>query len=152
MPLNELPLISGVNGVSGCRRPGKHSLYKVLSRLGRSLLVASLVVLVAGAVTGCGKKNGGPDGERHAGAGQGGGNGAGRKGPKQPPVPVAVEMAQVGEISSYYAATATLTAEKEAEVLARVTGVVLALGCEEGDLVSKGDVLLRIEGDEYPAR
>jgi RND family efflux transporter MFP subunit len=63
-----------------------------------------------------------------------------------------VEAVSTGAIASYYTATATLTAEKEAEVLARVTGVVQTLGCEEGDLVKKGSVLLQIETSEYKLR
>jgi len=64
-------------------------------------------------------------------------------------VPVAVKPAVVGTIASYYTATATLAAEKEAEVLARVAGVVESLGCEEGDVVHEGDELLRIDNAEY---
>lgn len=70
----------------------------------------------------------------------------------QQAIPVAVTTATEGSISSYYGATATLEAEKEAQVLARITGVVKTLLAEEGDLVSKGDALLRIENDEYRFR
>jgi membrane fusion protein (multidrug efflux system) len=65
---------------------------------------------------------------------------------------VAVEDAHVGAIASYYSATATLSAEKDAEILARVSGVVKSLRCEEGDLVSAGQVLLTIDNDEYRYR
>jgi membrane fusion protein (multidrug efflux system) len=65
---------------------------------------------------------------------------------------VAIENASVGTIASYYTATATLSAEKEAEILSRVSGVVEALHCEEGDLVSAGTVLLSINNDEYRYR
>ena len=70
----------------------------------------------------------------------------------QQAIPVAVTTATTGSISSYYGATATLEAEKEAQVLARVTGVVKSLLAEEGDLVKKGDPLLLIENDEYRFR
>jgi membrane fusion protein (multidrug efflux system) len=112
------------------------------------------VVLVAGLVAvtaGCGKK--GPNG-----AASGGGNGARaaanqeQKGPTQPAIPVAVGPARIGAISSYYTATATLSAEREAEVLARVSGVIESLGCEEGDEVERGHALLQIENDEYLLR
>jgi membrane fusion protein (multidrug efflux system) len=102
--------------------------------------------------TGCGKKGEGEGGPQHAKAGAHGNGKEGRRGPQQPPVPVAVEAVSTGAISSYYKATATLAAEKEAEVLARVTGVVSALECEEGDLVTKGSVLLRIDPREYDLR
>ena len=58
----------------------------------------------------------------------------------------------MGDIASYYTTTATLTAEKQAEILARANGVALALGCEEGDWVRKGHILLRIEDAEYRLR
>ncbi|MFH1755429.1 MAG: efflux RND transporter periplasmic adaptor subunit [Candidatus Latescibacterota bacterium] len=72
--------------------------------------------------------------------------------PDQPPIPVAVDEAVTGAISSYYTATAALEAEKEAEILARVTGIVEALECEEGNQVKEGSVLLRIVNDEYRLR
>jgi RND family efflux transporter MFP subunit len=95
-------------------------------------------------IAGCG---GGGEHEMAGGGNGHGGNGAGA--PKQPPVPVAVDEVATGEIASYYTATATLAAENEAEILARVTGVVRTIDCEEGDLVEKGRVLLTIENDEY---
>jgi membrane fusion protein (multidrug efflux system) len=67
----------------------------------------------------------------------------------QPPIPIATGEAKIGSISSYYTATATLEAEKEAEILARVTGVIKSLHCEEGDLVRAGDQVLRIDNEEY---
>ncbi len=68
------------------------------------------------------------------------------------PVPVAVAAAAPGPIASYYEATASLEAEKEAEVLARVGGVVKALLVEEGHAVAAGAPLLRIDNDEYRLR
>ncbi len=70
----------------------------------------------------------------------------------QPPVPVAVAEARTGEIASYYTATATLAADQEAEILARVSGVVQKLECEEGDEVREGAALLHIDNDEYRYR
>ncbi|MCH2374128.1 MAG: efflux RND transporter periplasmic adaptor subunit [Planctomycetes bacterium] len=77
------------------------------------------------------------------------GKGMGRGSPARPPVPVAVVEAKVGPISSHYTATATLEVEKQAEVLARVTGIVKALDVEEGDAVEEGDRLVQIENAEY---
>jgi len=57
-----------------------------------------------------------------------------------------------GSISSYYRATSTLEAEKEAQILARVTGVVQTLLAEEGDHVEVGDPLLKVDNDEYRFR
>ena len=95
-----------------------------LRQFGR--FVCLLVAVFALAMSGCG----GGDGEQ-AGHAQGSPGGAGPRGPHgsggrptEPAIPVAVEEAHVGAIASYYTATATLAAEKEAEVLARVSGVV----------------------------
>ncbi len=77
--------------------------------------------------------------------------GKGRPGAGAPAraVPVAVETARRGTITASYVATATLSPESEAEVLARVAGVVEALRCEEGDEVRAGQVLLTLDNDEY---
>ncbi|NIM19874.1 MAG: efflux RND transporter periplasmic adaptor subunit [Candidatus Latescibacteria bacterium] len=109
------------------------------------IMAAALMPLVMGC--GGGGESASP---AHQGPGaRAAGGHPGQQRPSQPPIPVAIEAATIGNISSYYASTATLEAEKEAEVLSRVSGVVEALGCEEGDLVGQGDVLLKIENDEY---
>jgi membrane fusion protein (multidrug efflux system) len=106
------------------------------------------------AMSGCG----GGDGEQtsHAQVNPGGARAGAQRGsagrPTEPAIPVAVEQAHVGAIASYYTATATLAAEKEAELLARVSGVVKSLHCEEGDQVAVGQVLLTIDNDEYRYR
>ncbi len=105
------------------------------------------VALLALAANGCQKKGGGM--QAAAGGAPGGGPGAA---PQQPPVPVAVSTAAIGPIASYYTATATLAAEREADILARVSGVVQKLSCEEGDVVSEGAELLRIDNNEYQFR
>ncbi len=104
-----------------------------------------MVLAVSAALGACGK-GGGAD--QAQGAGGAPGNGA----PKQPPVPVAVAAAATGSIASYYTATATLAADKEAELLCRVAGVVERLLCEEGDVVAEGAELLLIDNDEYRFR
>jgi membrane fusion protein (multidrug efflux system) len=65
---------------------------------------------------------------------------------------VAVAAAATGSIASYYTATATLAADKEAAMLSRVSGVVQKLLCEEGDNVGEGQELLLIDNDEYRFR
>lgn len=71
---------------------------------------------------------------------------------KEAPVPVAIAPATQGEIASYYTATATLAPQKEAQILARVSGVVEKRLCEEGDEVKQGQELLLINNDEYQYR
>jgi len=106
-------------------------------------LLCVLAILV-----GCG----GGDGESTSGGANPGAGGPGHGGSNRPPVPVAVAEATVGSIASYYRATASLEAEKSAEVLARATGVVAAILVEEGDRVPIGGALLRIRNDEYGYR
>jgi membrane fusion protein (multidrug efflux system) len=102
-------------------------------------------------ITGCGGSN--DEQTAHAQGRRGGPHGGGTGGrPAQPALPVAVERAHTGTISSYYTATATMAAEKEAQILARVSGVVESLACEEGDRVTTGQVLLTIDNDEYRYR
>lgn len=107
------------------------------------LSAASLI-----AVSGCGGGNGDQVAQAQ---GTPGGPGVGGR-PSQPAIPVAIEDAHTGAIASYYTATATLAAEKEAQILSRVSGVVESLRCEEGDRVSAGQVLLTIDNDEYRYR
>jgi len=82
--------------------------------------------------------------------GMGQGHGPGMGGPPQmPEAAVAVEPVKRGDLASFYSANATLEPDKEAEVLARISGVVLQLKAEEGDFVRRGDLLLAIEEEEY---
>lgn len=122
--------------------------HKAVVRVG--LLVLSVMVAAA---FGCGRGSGDDaQGAAHAQA-QGGtpGNGEHKK-PAQPATSVAIEHAALGEIASYYTATATLTAEKEAQILARATGVAKALHSEEGDWVQSGQTMLVMEDSEYRLR
>ncbi len=122
----------------------------------RLRLVCVFVLLLA--VAGCGKgedegqsqapnhaagKSAGADGHRPGGPGGPGGRQA---------IPVAVQPAVTGSIASYYRATATLEAQKQAEVLSRVTGMVESLSAEEGDFVAEGAPLLKVGNDEYRLR
>lgn len=107
--------------------------------------IAALLALMS--FSGCGD---GEDAQAQS-SGRGGFGGAdGRS--ALPPVPVSVEAVTQGPIASYYSASASLEAQKQADVLARVAGVVLELRCEEGDLVAKGQPLLTIEDEEYRLR
>jgi membrane fusion protein (multidrug efflux system) len=113
------------------------------------LMMASSFLLLAAA--GCGD-TGDEHGAQGPGGGQHGQGGSPGKQPGQAAIPVAVTSAVNGSISSYYRATSTLEAEKEAQILARVTGVVQTLLAEEGDHVEVGDPLLKVDNDEYRFR
>ena len=67
-------------------------------------------------------------------------------------VPVAIAYARRDSISSYYSATATLEVERQAEIPARVTGVVQSIAVEEGDQVQTSANLLGIANEEYRFR
>lgn len=103
----------------------------ILENLSRVLLILSLLL------AGC---------ER---AGEGSALARGERNGRGRPVPVAVEPAATGPIASYYTATATLEVEKEADVLARVRGIVQSILVEEGDRVEADSELLRIDNEEY---
>jgi membrane fusion protein (multidrug efflux system) len=114
-----------------------------MPRTGRFLVALTIFALAA-----CG--DGGDSNHGQArGPGRPGGNG---QRPEQPPVPVAVETAIRGDITSTYSANATLEANAQADILARVPGVVQSILVEEGDRVTKGQALLQIEADEYRFR
>jgi membrane fusion protein (multidrug efflux system) len=63
-------------------------------------------------------------------------------------VPVEVAMVTVGDIASYWTGTATLEAEKETEVVAKVGGVVKRLLVEEGDYVRAGQALAKLDDEK----
>lgn len=116
----------------------------------RYVVVWLLVIVLIG---GCGgQEQASGQGAAAGGPARPGGGPGGSGRPALPAAPVAVAQAEVGPIASYYRATASLEAEKEAEVLARVSGLVAAIMVEEGDAVREGQPLLRIENDEYRLR
>ncbi len=61
-------------------------------------------------------------------------------------VPVEVALPVRADIFATYDATATITSDADAPVLARVAGDVVELLVEEGDRVSSGQVLARLDG------
>jgi RND family efflux transporter MFP subunit len=67
------------------------------------------------------------------------------------PVPTAVELASVREISSGNATRYSATVEPDAQVAVafRISGYVEAVAVEEGDRVTKGTVLARIRRSDY---
>lgn len=66
---------------------------------------------------------------------------------ESPPVPVEVQKPTRGDIYAIYSGTAPIEAFAEADVVAKVAGEVRFIGVEEGDTVTKGQVLARLDGD-----
>jgi len=62
-------------------------------------------------------------------------------------VPVEAVAARQDTIEAYYSATATLEADREAEVVPRVGGRITAIEVEEGERVEAGDVLARLDDE-----
>lgn len=63
-------------------------------------------------------------------------------------IPVEMAAAQRGSISAYYSTTATLEAEEEAMVVAKVRGIIKKLNVEEGDFVQSGEVMAQLEDEQ----
>ncbi|HSM30582.1 MAG TPA: efflux RND transporter periplasmic adaptor subunit [Woeseiaceae bacterium] len=64
-----------------------------------------------------------------------------------PPVPVETSAPVRGDVYAMYTGTAPIEAYAEADVIAKVDGEVRELLVEEGDEVSKGQVLARLDGE-----
>lgn len=64
-------------------------------------------------------------------------------------IPVEVSYVNRGDISAYYSNTATLEAEQEAIIVSKVRGIINNIYAEEGDVVRAGQVLAKLEEDQY---
>lgn len=91
-------------------------------------------------------------------AGCGSGNSAQAKDAKDPKseavnaVPVETARVARGEVMANYNGTATLTADREAQVAAKTSGVLVKLYVEEGQSVKAGQVLAQLEQDTARAK
>ena len=63
------------------------------------------------------------------------------------PVPVEVTRPMRTDIYATYSATATITSDADAPVVARVRGEVVEIVVEEGDYVVEGQILARLDGE-----
>ena len=63
-------------------------------------------------------------------------------------IPVEVSTVEFGDVAAYYSSTATLEAEQESEVVAKVSGVVKTLMVEEGDYVKAGQPLAQLDDEQ----
>lgn len=64
-------------------------------------------------------------------------------------IPVEAHAVSRGDISAYYSNTATLEAEQEAIVVSKVRGIIEEIFVEEGDVITAGQVIAKIEDDQY---
>lgn len=64
-------------------------------------------------------------------------------------IPVEAGQVNRGDISAYYANTATLEAEQEATVVSKVRGIIKELYVEEGDKVQAGQIIAKIDDEQY---
>ncbi len=65
-----------------------------------------------------------------------------------PPVPVNVIEASLGTISDVILTTATIEADRDAQIFPRTTAMIEEMRVEEGAYVNRGDVLAMLENDE----
>lgn len=74
-----------------------------------------------------------------------------KSGEKEEESAIPVETAQViqGSITATYAGSTTLEAEGEALVVAKVSGVVRKIFVEEGDSVRAGQILAKLDDEQY---
>ena len=64
-------------------------------------------------------------------------------------IPVEITQVIQGSITATYAGSATLEAEEEALVVAKVSGVVEKIFVEEGDFVRAGNILAELDDEQY---
>ena len=66
---------------------------------------------------------------------------------ESPPIPVEISLPSRGDVYAVYSGTAPIEAFAEADVIAKVDGEIRNILVEEGDEVTKGQVLARLDGD-----
>ena len=99
----------------------------------RKSITTAFLLMAPALLTGCGISDASPtDGETVRAAA---------------PVPVEVARPFRADIYATYDVTATIASDADAPVVARVAGEVVALLVEEGDLVTEGQVLARLDGE-----
>ncbi|MDH4048149.1 MAG: efflux RND transporter periplasmic adaptor subunit [Gammaproteobacteria bacterium] len=68
------------------------------------------------------------------------------------PMPVVVAAPRIADVFATYETTAKIAADAEAPVVARAEGQIVDILVEEGDLVSAGQILARLDGDRARLR
>ena len=94
-----------------------------------TIFLMSLVVLFCFSLAGCGSEE----------------DSKAENGKDEPAIPVEVALVQTGSVEAFFSGTATLEVEDEAQVVAKVSGVVKEIFVEEGQAVSEGQVLARLD-------
>lgn len=64
-------------------------------------------------------------------------------------IPVEIATVENGDVAAFYSGTTTIESDEQATVVSQITGVVLSINAEEGDYVTAGTVLARVETDRY---
>jgi membrane fusion protein (multidrug efflux system) len=108
----------------------------------RPFLIAMLLL----ALTGCGGK------EDAASAHRSGPPSRGGHGETTAAVPVEVAEVARRNISSFIETNCTLEAENEVDIVSRTASPIVALLVEEGDRITRGQVLARLDAQEYRAQ
>jgi len=111
----------------------------LLNRFGLPALVCALVL------AGCGGPPADDDAQATNESESATGNGEDEE--ETPPVPVETGFPVRGDVYAIYAGTAPIEAFAEADVIAKVEGVVREILVEEGTDVREGQVLARLDGD-----
>ncbi len=101
-----------------------------MKKLNSILIISVLTVLIL--FTGCGKKNGSDEEAEKE---------------EKTLIPIEVATVSKGAIAAYFNGTATLAAEEDAQVVAKVSGVVQEILIEEGDRIQAGAILARLDGE-----
>jgi membrane fusion protein (multidrug efflux system) len=101
-----------------------------LSKMIFLLLVLSITLLTSG----CGKFGGKKKDDK--------------KDEEKTPIPVEVVVATRGDIQKTYRTITTLEAENDADVISRSTGVMQKILIEEGDMVTKGQLLAQLDVEQ----
>jgi len=73
-------------------------------------------------------------------------------GGKEDIILVQTETVEKRDITQTVTATGTINPEFKVVITPEVTGEIISLPVEEGDYVKKGDLLIRIKGDQYQAQ
>jgi HlyD family secretion protein len=73
-------------------------------------------------------------------------------GSKEDIILVQTEKVQKRSITQTVTATGTINPEFKVVITPEVTGEIIALPVKEGDIVKKGDLLIKIKGDQYMAQ